>query len=159
MRPHSRLLRYMLKACVAQILLEKSYLNVENFLPAMSACRGAGCYASLWPCNKELKPNFQSIISQTKNDCSLLSLILTKLLLLDIRCKNLFALSMVTAITARPFSIKKCAKMSVFHVCENRKKSLAAVHVKTAFGELLLKFQDFKIQLHRFETHQCQVCF
>ena len=53
----------------------------------------------LWPCNKVLKPNFQSIISQTYNECSLLSLILTKLLLLDIpvSCENIFALSTVTS--------------------------------------------------------------
>ena len=37
-----------------------------------------------WPCNKMLIPNFQSIICQINNDCSLLSLILAKLLLLDI---------------------------------------------------------------------------
>ena len=79
----------------------------------------------LWPSNKVLKPNFQSIISRTNNDCSLLSLILAKLLLLDIRCENIFALSIVTALTACPFSTKKCAKMSVF-LCENRKNSLEA---------------------------------
>ena len=39
----------------------------------------------------------QSIISQTNNGCSLLSLILAKLLLLDINSKNVFALSIVTA--------------------------------------------------------------
>ena len=70
----------------------------------------------LWPCNKVLKPNFQFIISQTNNGCSFLSLILAKLLLLDISCGNTFALSVVTALTARPFLIKKCAEMSVFHV-------------------------------------------
>ena len=37
----------------------------------------------LWPCNKVLKLNFKSIISQT-NDCSLRSLNLAKPLLLDI---------------------------------------------------------------------------
>ena len=52
---------------------------------------------SLWPSNKMLKPNFQSIISQTNNGCSLLSLILAKLLLLDISCENIFVLSIVTA--------------------------------------------------------------
>ena len=36
----SGLLRYMLKACVAQILLGKSYLNVEKFLRAIGARRG-----------------------------------------------------------------------------------------------------------------------
>ena len=38
----------------------------------------------LWLCNKVLKRNFQSIISQTNNGCSLVSLILAKLLLLHI---------------------------------------------------------------------------
>ena len=53
-----------------------------------------------WPWNKMLKPNFQSIILQTNNDCSLLSLISAKLLLLDISCENIFVLSAVTALTA-----------------------------------------------------------
>ena len=79
----------------------------------------------LWPCNKMLKPNFQLIISQTNDGCSLLSFILAKLLLLDISCQNIFALSVVTALTARPFSIKKCAQMSVF-LRENRENPLAA---------------------------------
>ena len=71
----------------------------------------------LWPCNKVLKPNFQSIISQTNNDCSLLLLILAKLLVLDVGCENTFALSiLVTALTACFFLIKKCAKMGVFKV-------------------------------------------
>ena len=61
----------------------------------------------LCPCNQVLKPNFQPIISQTNNGCSLLSFILAKLLLLDISCQNIFALSVVPALTARPFSIKK----------------------------------------------------
>ena len=68
----------------------------------------------LWPCNKMLKPNFHSVIPQTNNGCSLLSLILAKLLVLDISCENIFALFMVTALTACPFSIKKCGKMIVF---------------------------------------------
>ena len=38
--------------------------------------------------------------------CSLLSLTLAKLLLLDISCENIFALSIVTALTAHLFSIK-----------------------------------------------------
>ena len=63
-----------------------------------------------------LKLNFQSIISQTNNGCSLLSLILAKLLLFDISGENIFALSIVTALTACPFSMKKLAKMSVFYV-------------------------------------------
>ena len=61
-----------------------------------------------WLCNKVLKPYFQSIISQT--------LILAKLLLLRISCENVFALSVVTALTACHFSIKKFAQMSVFYV-------------------------------------------
>ena len=86
---------------------------------------GARCHAPpLWPCNMVLKPNFQSIISQTNNGCSLLSFILSKLLLLDISWENIFALSIVTALTAHPFSIKKYARMSVF-LCENRKNLLA----------------------------------
>ena len=71
---------------------------------------------SLWPCNKVLKPNFPSMISQANNGCSLLSLIPAKLLLLDVSCENIFALSLVTALTACSFSIKKCVKMSVFYV-------------------------------------------
>ena len=66
-----------------------------------------GTMPPLWPCNKVLSPNFQSLISQTNDGCSLLSLILAKLLLLDINCENIFGLSVVTALTARPFSIKK----------------------------------------------------
>ena len=81
---------------------------------------GARCYAPPppppWLCNKVLKPNFQSMISQTNNDCSLLSFTLTKLLLLNVSCKNNFALFIVTALSACPYSIKKCAKMSVFYV-------------------------------------------
>ena len=38
--PPSGLFRYMLKACVAQILQEKSYLNVEKFLCAIGARMG-----------------------------------------------------------------------------------------------------------------------
>ena len=87
------------------------------FLRAISARRaGVRYHAPLWPCNKVLKPNFQSIISQTSNDCSLLLLILAKLLLLDISCENIFALSTVTALTACSFSTKKCAEISVFYV-------------------------------------------
>ena len=63
-----------------------------------------------------LKPNFQFIISQANNGCSLLLLILAKPPLLDISCGNIFAVSIVTALTACPFSIKKCAKMSVLYV-------------------------------------------
>ena len=39
--------------------------------------------------------------------CSLLSLTLAKLLLLGMSCENIFALSIVTPLTAHPFSIKK----------------------------------------------------
>ena len=79
------------------------------------ACRGwPRCHAHLWPCKKVLKSNFQSTTSQVNNGCSLLSLILSKHLLLDISCENIFALSIVTALTACPFSVKKCVKMSVF---------------------------------------------
>ena len=74
------------------------------------------CPLPLWPCNKVLKPNFQCIISQIIFGCSRLSFIFAKLLLLDIRCENLFALSIVTALTACLFSKQKCAKMSVFYV-------------------------------------------
>ena len=64
---------------------------------------------------KVLKPNFQSKISQINNGYSLLSFILAKLRLVDIglSCENIFAMSIVTAITACPFSIKKCFKMSI----------------------------------------------
>ena len=46
--------------------------------------------------------------------CSLLSCTLAKLLLLDISFENIFALSIVTALTAHPFLVNKCARMSVF---------------------------------------------
>ena len=75
----------------------------------------ARCHIPLFgSCNKVLKPNFQSIISQINNGCSLISLILAKLLLLDINCENIFALSIVTALTACPFSEKKYFKMTIF---------------------------------------------
>ena len=69
-----------------------------------------------WLCNKVLKPNFQFIISQANNGCSLLLLLLAKPQLLNISCGNIFAVSIVTVLTACPFSIKKCAKMSVLYV-------------------------------------------
>ena len=50
------------------------------------------------------------------------SLTLSKPLLLDISCGNILALSIGTTC---PYSITKCAKMSVF-LCENRKNSWAA---------------------------------
>ena len=92
-------------------------------LPLHIGARRGGtmpCPPPVWPCNKVLNTNFQSIISQINNGCNLLSLILAKLLLLDISCENIFALSIrpiygkVTALTACSFSIKKCAKMSFF---------------------------------------------
>ena len=67
-----------------------------------------------WPCNKVLKPNFQSIISLTNDGCSLFSFILAKFLLVDMSSENIFAVSIVTALTASPFSVKKCVKISVF---------------------------------------------
>ena len=70
----------------------------------------------IWLCNNGLKPNFQPIISQTNNGCNRLSLILAKLLLLDISCKIFFALPIVTALTACLFLVKKCVKISVFNV-------------------------------------------
>ena len=98
---------------------------MEVIKPRFGLCRsdhrrtqggGGTVMPSLWPCNKVLKPNFQSIISQTTNGCSLLSLILAKLLLLDVNCKNIFALSIVTALTARPFSIKNVLERSFYYV-------------------------------------------
>ena len=77
---------------------------------------GHGAMPPPWPCNKVLKPNFQLIISQANNGCSLLLLILAKPQLLDISCGNIFTVSIVTALTACPFSIKKCAEMSVLYV-------------------------------------------
>ena len=67
-----------------------------------------------WPCNKVLKPNFHSIIFQINDGYSLFSLTLAKFLLVDMSCENIFALSIVTALTASPFSVKKCVKISVF---------------------------------------------
>ena len=93
---------------------------------SLGACRGrhGAMPPTLVLCNKVLISNFQSIIFQTNNGCSLLSLILAKLLLLDISSENIFALSTVTALTASPFSIKKFVEMSViFTVCESSKKS------------------------------------
>ena len=83
--------------------------SVENKMSeGIDARRGATepCPPFL-PCNKVLKLDFQSVISQTNNGCSFLSLISAKLLILDISCENIFALSVVTALNARPFSIKK----------------------------------------------------
>ena len=84
-------------------------------MKTISACRGwPRCHAPLWPCKKVLKSNFQSTTSQVNNGCSLLSLILGKYLLLDIIYENIFALSIVTVLTAYSFSAEKCVKMKVF---------------------------------------------
>ena len=65
---------------------------------------------SLWPCNKVLKPNFQSIISQTNNGSftyfSQASDFRHKLRKYFC-CTHCLYLSIVTALTARFFSIKK----------------------------------------------------
>ena len=91
---------------------------------------GPRCHA-LHPRHEVLKPNFESVISQTNNGCSLLSLILAKLLLLNISCKNIFALFVMTALTACTFSIKKCAKTSIFYM--KTAKSFAAGGVALIF--------------------------
>ena len=104
---------------------------------------------SFWTC-KALKPNFQSIIFQTNNDCNLLSPPLAKLLLLDISCENIFALSLVTALTACPFSIKKCPKMSVF-LRKNLKNSLAA-----GCAPPLSKSWVYHSSIRRFNKKQCK---
>ena len=80
---------------------------------------------NLRPCNEVRKPRFQFMISQTNNGCSLLSLTLAKFLLVDASCENIFAFSIVTALTACPFSLKMGAKMIAF-LYENRKNLLAA---------------------------------
>ena len=77
-----------------------------------------------WPRNKVLKANFQSIISQTNDGCSLLSLIFAQFLLVDMSCENIFAMSIVTALIASSFSVKKCVKISYF-LFKNGKNSLA----------------------------------
>ena len=70
----------------------------------------------LWPCNKALKPNFQSMIFQTNNGCSLLSLILAKPLRLDIKLRKYFCIVYGDCTHCMPFSDKKSAKMSVFYM-------------------------------------------
>ena len=84
------------------------YFHENRTSADIDARRGARCHAPPppWLCNKVLKPNFQSTISETNNDCSVLTLILAKLLLLDISCEIIFALSIVTALIASSFSIK-----------------------------------------------------
>ena len=54
------------------------------------------------------------MISQTNNGCSFLFPYFSQASTLNISCKNIFALSIVTALTACPFLIKKCAKIRVF---------------------------------------------
>ena len=63
-----------------------------------------------------LKSNFPFIISQANHGCSFLLLILAQPQLLDISCGNVYAVSIVTTLTACSFSIKKCARMSVLYV-------------------------------------------
>ena len=113
------------------IFCSPSTLSVENTTSeGISARRGATVPLPpppLCPCNKMLKPNFQPIISQTNNGCSLLSFILAKLLLLDISCRNIFALSVVPALTARPFSIKK-------KVCKNEFFYVKTVKIRWRLG-------------------------
>ena len=70
------------------------------------------CPPPLWQCDKVLKPSFQSIISQTNNGCSLLSLVLAKPLLLYISCGNIFALSIVNASLHAVFRQKSVLKCS-----------------------------------------------
>ena len=53
-----------------------------------------------WPCKKLLKPNCQSVVTETNKACSLLSFILAQLLLLDMDYKNIFAFFKVSALTA-----------------------------------------------------------
>ena len=92
----------------------------------LGARRGARCHApSLWPRNKVLKPNFQSIIFQTNNGCSLFHLpCISQASAFRHKLRKYFCIVHNDCITAHPFLIKKCAKMSV--LCENRKNLLAA---------------------------------
>ena len=71
------------------------YRNYRQYYASdMGAHRGGhdAMAHPLWLCNKVLKPNFKSIISQTTNGCSLLSHILAKLLLLDINFRKCFCI-------------------------------------------------------------------
>ena len=74
----------------------------------------------------------QSIISQTNNGCSLLSLISAKLLLLDIHSENVFALSTVTARGVATGGVggynQWCKVTKYFYL---RRKNKAAVNLKT----------------------------
>ena len=67
-------------------------IGTRQYYASDVGARRGGHGPPLWLCNKVLKPNFQSIIFQTNNGCSLLSLILAKLLLLDINFENVYAL-------------------------------------------------------------------
>ena len=71
----------------------------------------------LWPCNKMLNPNFQSIIFQTNNGCSLFHLqYFSQASAFRNKLRKYFCVVHSDCITACPFSIKKCAKMSIFYV-------------------------------------------
>ena len=94
-------------------------------MPGIIGARRVGDSAMaplLWSCNKVLKPNFQFVISQNNNGCSLLSHILAKILLLGISCENVFALSIMPALTACPFAMKSVLKGFLFN--EKRVKML-----------------------------------
>ena len=73
--------------------------------------------------------NMNFTLSQVNIDCSLFSLIL---LLLDRSC-DIFALSIVIALSAWSFSIQKSAKMSVF-LCQNCKNLLADLQCLQKLG-------------------------
>ena len=81
--------------------------------------RGTRCHDPRFgPVKRCYNINFS--LSQANIGCSFLSLILAKLLILDRSCENIFALSIVIALSACSFSIQKSAKISVF-LCQNRK--------------------------------------
>ena len=73
--------------------------------------------------------NMNFTLSQVNIDCSPFSLIL---LLLDRSC-DIFALSIVIALSAWPFSIQKTAKTSVF-LCQNCKNLLADLQCLQKLG-------------------------
>ena len=101
------------------LLPQSNHMENRTFAVVMTVGARRGGHGAMpppWLCNKVLKPNFQLTISQANNGCSLLLLILAKPQLLDISCGNIFAASIVTALTACSFSIKKCAKMRVLYV-------------------------------------------
>ena len=71
--------------------------SIEYICPPLLSIGTGRYYASDMGARRGGHGAIQSIISHTNNGCSLLSLILAKLLLLDINSKNVFALSIVTA--------------------------------------------------------------